>query len=147
RPREIALTVDIGRASMAGVDVRGISGTFKLDPAGITFDRVRIADLAEAAFNLNGRMEGALEAPRGTVTFDVDARGLDGTIAVLSKYWPEAAEPLRHAASRIVPLKAHAMLGIEPVSSTDPRGSSKIKVALDGTAGALRMKLGVDASG
>lgn len=147
RPRDIGLTVDIGRATLAGVDIKGVSGTFKLDPAGITFDRVRIADLADAAFNLNGRMEGALEAPRGTVTFDVDARGLDGTVAVLSKYWPEGVEPLRHAASRAVPLKAHATLGIEPVSSTDPRGNSKIKLALDGTAGALRMKLGADASG
>ena len=147
RPRDIALAVDIGRATLAGMDIKGVSGTFKLDPAGITFDRVRIADLADAAFNLNGRMEGALEAPRGTVTFDVDARGLDGTVAVLSKYWPEAAEPLRHAASRIVPLKAHATLGIEPVSSTDPRGNSKVKLALDGTAGALRMKFGADAAG
>jgi uncharacterized protein involved in outer membrane biogenesis len=147
RPRDVALTVDVGRATMAGVDIKGVSGTFKLDPDGVTFDRVRIADLADAAFNLNGRMEGALETPRGTVTFDVDARGLDGTVAVLSKYWPEAAEPLRHAASRIVPLKAHATLGIEPVSSTDPRGSSKVKLALDGTAGALRVKFGADAAG
>jgi len=147
RPRDIALTVDVGRATVAGVDVKGVSGSFKLDPAGITFDHVRIADLADAAFNLNGRVEGALEAPRGTVTFDVDARALDGTVAVLSKYWPRAAETLRHAASRIVPLKAHATLGIEPVSSTDPGGNSKIKLALEGNAGALRMKFGADAAG
>jgi large subunit ribosomal protein L24 len=147
RPRDVALTVDVGRATIAGVEVKGVSGTFKLDPAGVTFDHVRIADLGDAAFNLNGRMEGALDAPRGTVTFDVDARGLDSTAAVLAKYMPEAAEPLRHAASRIVPLKAHATLGIEPVSSTDPRGNSKIKLALEGTAGALRMKFGADAAG
>jgi len=147
RPREISLTVDIGRANMAGIDVKGVSGTFKLDPAGVTFDRVRIADLADAAFNLNGRMEGALDAPRGTVTFDVDARGLDGTVAVLGKYLPEAAEPLRHAAARIVPLKARATLGIEPVSSTDPRGNSKVKLDLEGTAGALRTKIGAEAAG
>jgi len=147
RPREIALTVDIGRATLAGVDVRGVSGTFKLDPAGVTFDRVRIADLADAAFSLNGRMEGALDAPRGTVTFDVDARGLDGTVAVLEKYLPEAAAPLRHAAARIVPLKTHATLGIEPESPTDPRGISKIKLALEGSAGALRMKIGAEAAG
>jgi large subunit ribosomal protein L24 len=81
------------------------------------------------------------------MTFDVDARGLDGTLAVLSKYWPEAAEPLRHAASRIVPLKAHATLGIEPVSSIDARGNSRVKLALDGTAGSLRLKFGADAAG
>jgi large subunit ribosomal protein L24 len=147
RPREVSLSVDIGRASVAGIDVKGVSGTFKLDPEGITFDRVRIADLADAAFNLNGRMEGALDAPRGTVTFDVDARGLDGTVAVLANYLPQAAEPLRHAAGRIVPLKARATLGIEPVSSTNPRGPSKIKFALDGSAGALRLKIGTEASG
>ncbi|MEA2878978.1 MAG: hypothetical protein QOF14_4174, partial [Hyphomicrobiales bacterium] len=147
RPREIALTVDIGRANMAGIAVKGVSGTFKLDPAGVTFDKVRIADLADAAFNLNGRMEGALDAPRGTVTFDVDARGLDGTVAVLAKYLPEAAEPLRHAAARIVPLKARATLGIEPVSSTDPRSNSKVKLDLEGTAGALRTKIGAEAAG
>ena len=84
--RRSALAVDIGRANVAGIDVKGVSGTFKLDPDGLTFDKVRIADLADAAFNLNGRMEGALDAPRGTVTFDVDARGLDGTVAVLAKY-------------------------------------------------------------
>src|SRR4029434_5136709 len=98
------------RATVAGIEVKGVSGTFKLDPAGVTFDKVRIADLADAAFSLNGRMEGALAAPRGTVTFDVDARGLDGTVTVLAKFLPDAAEPLRHAASRIVPLNARATL-------------------------------------
>ncbi len=147
RPRDIALKVDIGRANVAGVDVKGVSGTFKLDPAGITFDQVHIADLGDASFNLNGRMEGALDAPRGTVTFDVDARGLDGTAAVLAKYWPEAAGVVRHAAARIVPLKTHATLGVEPVSSTDPGGPSKVKLVLDGTGGALRMKFDGEAAG
>ena len=146
-PREIALTVDVGRANVAGIDVKGVSGTFKLDPAGVTFDRVRVADLAEAAFNLNGRMEGALDAPRGTVDFDVDARGLDGTVAVLSKYWPQAAEPVRQMASKVTPLKAKVTLGIEPVLSTDPQGASKVKFALDGTGGALRMKATAEAAG
>ena len=147
RPRDIALKVDIGRANVAGVDVKGVSGTFKLDPAGITFDQVHIGDLGDASFNLNGRMEGALDAPRGTVTFDVDARGLDGTAAVLAKYWPEAAGVVRHAAARIVPLKTHATLGVEPVSSTDPGGPSKVKLVLDGTGGALRMKFDGEAAG
>jgi large subunit ribosomal protein L24 len=147
RPRMISLAVDIGRATMAGIDVKGVSGTFKLDPDGLTFDKVRIADLADAAFNLNGRMEGALDAPRGTVTFDVDARGLDGTVAVLTKYLPQVAAPLRQAAPKITPLKAQATLGIEPVSSTDPRGRRKIKLALDGSAGALRTRLVAEASG
>ena len=125
RPRVISLNVDVGRATVAGIDVKGISGTFKLDPEGLTFDKVRVADLADAAFDLNGRMEGALDAPRGTVTFDIDARGLDGTVAVLSKYLPQVAGPLRQAAPKITPLKTRATLGIEPVSSTDPSGPAQ----------------------
>jgi uncharacterized protein involved in outer membrane biogenesis len=147
RPRVIALNVDVGRATVAGIDVKGISGTFKLDPEGLTFDKVRVADLADAAFDLNGRMEGALEAPRGTVTFDIDARGLDGTVAVLSQYLPQVAGPLRQAAPKITPLKTRATLGIEPVSPTDQTARRKIKLALDGTAGAMRMKAGIEASG
>ena len=48
---------------------------------------------------------------------------------------------------KIVPLKARATLGIEPVSPTDPRGNSKVTLALDGTAGTLRMKIGAEAAG
>jgi hypothetical protein len=139
--------MDIGRATLAGIDVKGVSGTLKLDPEGLTFDKVRIADLADAAFNLNGRMEGALDAPRGTVTFDVDARGLDGTIAVLDRYFPQAAEPLRQAAGKITPLKTQVTLAIEPISSAQPTSRSKVRLALEGTAGALRTKLSAEATG
>lgn len=147
RPRAGSLSMDIGRATMAGIDVKGISGTLKLDPEGLTFDKVRVADLADAAFSLNGRMEGALDAPRGTVTFDVDARGLDGTVAVLDKYFPQAAGPLRQAAGRITPLKTQVTLGIEPMSPTQPTTQSRIKLAVDGTAGALRTKVSAEATG
>ena len=147
RPRAGSLSMDIRRATLAGIDVKGVSGTLKLDPEGLTFDKVRIADLADATFGLNGRMEGALDAPRGTVTFDVDARGLDGTVAVLDRYFPQAAGPLRRAAGKITPLKTQVTLGIEPASPTQPTSQSKIKLALDGNAGALRAKVNAEATG
>ncbi len=147
RPRAGSLGMDIGRATLAGIDIKGISGTLKLDPEGLTFDKVRIADLADAAFSVNGRIEGALDAPRGTVTFDVDARGLDGTVAVLDKYFPQVAGPLRQAAGKIVPLRTQVTLGVEPVSATQPTSQSRVKLALDGTAGALRAKVSAEATG
>jgi len=147
RPRAGSLALDIGRATIAGIDVKGISGTLKLDPEGLTFDHVRVADLADAAFGVNGRMEGALDTPRGTVSFDVDARSLDGTVAVLDKYFPQLAAPLRSAAANITPLKTQATLGVEPLSPTEPAGASKVKLVLDGSAGALRVKLGAEAAG
>jgi large subunit ribosomal protein L24 len=147
KPRAGSLVLDIGRATLAGIDVKGISGTLKLDPEGLTFDHVRVADLADATFGLNGRMEGALDTPRGTVTFDIDARSLDGTAAVLERYLPQLAPPLRHAAAKITPLKTQVTLGIAPLAASEPQGASRVKLAMDGTAGALRMKLGAEAAG
>jgi len=143
RPGEVALTADIGRATVAGVEAKGVKGTLKLDPAGLTFDRVQVADLAGAAFSLNGRMDGPLSAPQGNVTFDVDARGLEGTAAVLAKFLPQTAEPLRAAAAKLTPLKARATLNLERAAA----GGSTAKLALDGTAGALRLRLSTEASG
>jgi uncharacterized protein involved in outer membrane biogenesis len=143
RPREVALTANIGRATIAGVEAKGVSGTLKLDPAGLSFDRVQVADLAGAAFSLNGRMDGPLSAPQGNVTFEVDARGLEGTAAVLAKFLPQAAEPLRAAAAKLTPLKARATLNLERATA----GGSAAKLALEGTAGALRVRLTTDATG
>ncbi|MEA2930201.1 MAG: hypothetical protein QOG38_2629, partial [Hyphomicrobiales bacterium] len=143
RPGEVALTADIGRATVAGVEAKGVKGTLKLDPAGLTFDRVQIADVAGAAFSLNGRLDGPLSAPQGNVTFEVDARGLEGTAAVLAKFLPQAAEPLRAAAAKLTPLKARATLHLERATA----GGSNAKLALEGTAGALRLRLSTEASG
>jgi large subunit ribosomal protein L24 len=143
RPGEIALTADIGRATVAGVEAKGVKGTLKLDPAGLSFDRVQVADLAGAAFSLNGRVEGPLSSPQGNVTFDVDARGLEGTAAVLARFLPQTAEPLRAAAAKLTPLKARATLNLERATA----GGSTAKLALDGTAGALRLRLATEATG
>jgi large subunit ribosomal protein L24 len=143
RPGEIALTADIGRATVAGVEAKGLKGTVKLDAAGLAFDRVQIADLAGAAFSLNGRMDGPLSAPQGNLTFDVDARGLEGTAAVLARFLPQAAEPLRAAAPKLTPLKVRATVNLEKAVA----GGSTAKIALDGTAGALRLRLSTEATG
>lgn len=143
RPGEIALTADIGRATVAGVEAKGVKGTLTLDPAGLSFDRVQVADLAGASFNLNGRMDGPLSAPQGKVTFDVDARGLDGTAAVLARFLPQTAEPVRVAAAKLTPLKARVTLNLERAAA----GGSTAKLALDGTAGALSVRIATEATG
>lgn len=142
RPGEVALTADVGRATVAGVEVNGIKGKLTLDPAGLAFDNLQIADLAGASFNLNGRMNGPMSAPQGNVAFDVDARNLDGTIAVLTKFLPQAAEPLRGAAGKLTPLKARVTLNLEKAAS-----GSTAKLGVDGTAGALRIRLSTEATG
>ena len=142
RPGEVTLNIDVGRATIAGVEAKRVSGALKLDPTGLSFDRVQIGDLAGAAFNLNGRLEGPLSAPQGSVAFDVDARSLEGTVAVLTKFLPQAAEPLRRAGPTITPLKARVTLDL----ARNPAGSTA-KLALDGTAGVLRLRFSTEASG
>ena len=73
--------------------------------------------------------------------------GSTAPIAVLDKYFPQAAAPLRQAAGKITPLKTQVTLGIEPVSPTQPTSQSKVRLALDGTAGALRAKVSAEAAG
>lgn len=145
RPGEISLSADIGRATVAGVEVKGVSGKLKFDRSGLAVDRIQVTDLAGAALTLNGRVDGALTAPRGNVTFDIDARGLDGVVAVLGKFLPQAAEPVRKVAATITPLKARATFGVEPAPASAP--GSLAKLALDGSAGLLRVKLSGEATG
>ena len=69
---------------------------------------------------------------------------------------PQVAEPVRQAAAKITPLKARATLAIEPVSSTNLRGDSKVKlgarrhrrrVAHEVRRGSRRRYRGADAAG
>jgi large subunit ribosomal protein L24 len=143
KPGEVALTADIGRATIAGVEAKGVKGTLTLDVNGLSFDRVQVADLAGASFNLNGRMDGPLSAPQGSVAFDVDARGLEGTTAVLEKFLPEAAAPVRGAAAKLTPLKARVTLKLERAAA----GGSTAKLSLDGNAGALVLRIATEATG
>ncbi len=143
RPDEIALAVDINRATMAGVEVKGVNGKFRFDAAGLVFDGVSIADLGGAALRLDGRLDGGMMAPRGNVALDLDARSLDGALVVLTKYWPQAAEPLRRVSGRLTPLKLRANLALDRPAS----GQSTAKLAFEGNAGTLRVRLSSEATG
>src|SRR5262249_34753177 len=51
------------------------------------------------------------------------------------------------AAAQITPLRTKATLTVEPLSSIEPQGPSRVKLALDGGAGMLRVKLATEAAG
>jgi uncharacterized protein involved in outer membrane biogenesis len=142
-PGETALAIEIGRATIAGVEAKDASVKLRLDADGLVLDRVAFGDFGGAAFNLNGRIESPFSAPHGAVTLDLDARSLDGSLALLAKFAPDAAEAARRMAPRLVPIKTHATLSL----AADRGAAGPSKLTLDGTAGPVRLRLAAQASG
>src|ERR1700730_1390026 len=130
-PGETALAIDIGRATVAGLEAKDAAVKLRLDAGGLVLERVAVSDFGGAAFNLSGRIESPFAGPHGAVTLDADARNLDGVLALLARVVPEAAETARSLAARLVPLKTHATLTL--ARERGAAGSSKLSI--EGTAG------------
>jgi large subunit ribosomal protein L24 len=142
-PGETALAIEIGRATIAGVEATDADVKLRLDAGGLVLERVAFGDFGGAAFNLSGRIESPFVAPHGAVTLDLDARSLDGALALLARFAPDAAETARRVAPRLVPMKTHASLSL----AADRGAAGPSKLTIDGTAGPVRLRLGAQASG
>lgn len=145
RPRDIALAVELGRASIAGYTARNISAKLRYNGGGLQLDQLSVADLGGAAFAASGRIDTALPAPRGHLAVDFDARELGGVTALLATVAPHAAERLRRESARLAPAKLQAQLNIDAA-----RGgvlASTAKLTVDGRLGAMRVSLAGDATG
>jgi uncharacterized protein involved in outer membrane biogenesis len=142
-PGETALAIDIGRATVAGLEAKDAAVKLRLDAGGLVLERVAVSDFGGAAFNLSGRIESPFAGPHGAVTLAADARSLDGVLALLARFAPDAAETARSLAARLVPLKTQATLTL--ARERGAAGSSKLSI--EGTAGAVRLRLGAQANG
>jgi uncharacterized protein involved in outer membrane biogenesis len=114
RPGEIALAVDIGRASYAGVEARKAQATLTYDHSGLRIERLSIADIAGAAVDASGRLDSTADAWRGSIAVSLAAPRLDGLTVLADKFFPQASDALRKYGPRIAPLKVSAKLDLEP---------------------------------
>jgi uncharacterized protein involved in outer membrane biogenesis len=144
-PAEVALTADVGEATIAGVNAKNAHLKLALDTNGLVFDRLSIADLGGAAIEAKGRMSAPWSAPRGMLSFDLDARTLDSTLALLAKFTPSIADRIRAVAARLSPIKAHAVLAMSGADASAAATASKFD--LSGVAGAVRLQLGASTTG
>jgi uncharacterized protein involved in outer membrane biogenesis len=144
-PREGALSLKIGRASVLGVQAKQADVNLRIDANGLDIDPLMVADFGGAALAVRGRIDTRMEAPRGTVTLDLDARTLDGVLAVMEKFAPETAAQLRRLAGRVTPVLLRASLTMDPGAAANSLASAKFKA--DGRAGTLRLAVLGDASG
>jgi uncharacterized protein involved in outer membrane biogenesis len=144
-PSDVTLALDIGVATVAGVQAKGLKGKLKFDADGIVLDRIAVADLGGAAVELAGRIDGLAETPHGTVTADLDARTLDGIAAVLAKFAPTTVDAVQLAASKLASAKLRATLTLDPVGRD--AGTQSAKVTITGRAGPARVSIVAEASG
>jgi uncharacterized protein involved in outer membrane biogenesis len=144
-PREGAISLHVGRATAAGVQIKQADVKARIDAHQIDIEQLSIADIGGAKLAVNGRIDTKLLPPRGTMTLDLDAQSLDGVLAVLEKFAPEKAEPLRRIAGRASPLFVRATLTVDPGAAGATLASATLKLNAQGGR-TLRVSLIGDAS-
>jgi hypothetical protein len=144
KPGEIALAIDVGRATFAGVEVKGAATNVGIDASGIRIERLSVSDLAGAALNASGRID-STSSPRGAVTLAFDAQKLDGVAALVSRFAPAFADRIRHVAQNATPAKLNATLNMDPLPGEPSKSIAKLIV--DGRLGTAHINLNANASG
>ncbi|HZP78498.1 MAG TPA: AsmA-like C-terminal region-containing protein [Pseudolabrys sp.] len=144
KPAEMALAFDIGRATIAGVTATNAKAQLRLGGNGLQIDNLSVADLGGANVSASGRLDTSVSNPRGTLAIDLDARDLSGITALLARFAPRVAEPLRRAAPGATAARLKATLDVGPLSGG---AGTLAKVGVDGRIGALRVNIDGQASG
>ena len=142
-PRKVALVLNVGRATFAGVDARGVDARLKFDSGIVQIDRLFIGDLAGAALGIGGSIDELSSQPRGRLTLTIDAKTLAGLTDVTGKFAPQIANALRPFTDRLAPAKIHGVLTVDRTASAD----TVVKLDLGGDLGALRLALDGSATG
>jgi uncharacterized protein involved in outer membrane biogenesis len=144
-PRQVALVLDVGKASVAGVEARTVNAQVKFDAGALRIDRFSIGDVGGVALDISGRIDEVSSQPRGRVAFAADARALGGLINLADRFAPQAAVALRGVADRLAPAKLHGVLVVDRAAAAP--GATAAKLTLDGGFGAMRMALNGEARG
>jgi large subunit ribosomal protein L24 len=150
RPRDIALALDFGRASYAGVEAKGATANLKFDASGLVIERLAIADFGGAVLNASGRIDTTSASPRGSISLALDAQRLAGVTALAARFWPGAADLLARVSQHAPSAKLAAKLDVAPVAAaagakTDTRTSAKL--ALDGAIAGVHIDLAAEGKG
>jgi uncharacterized protein involved in outer membrane biogenesis len=145
RPGEIALALNIGRASYAGVEARKAQAVLTYDHAGLKIERLSIGDIGGASLDASGRVDNAADAWRGSVAMSLTAPRLDGIAVLADRFLPQTSDAIHKYGSRIAPLKINAKLDVEPRPGDGTGGRTAAKLKLDGTIAGIDVNL--DGSG
>ena len=142
RPGEVTLAMEIGKAKIAGFDARNLAARLKLDAGGLAIERLSVGDLGDTSFVATGRIQ-TQSSPGGSITVNLDARDLNGVIALAEKFAPALADPLRRIAARQKTATLQAHVSMESSGADSANG----KIGLTGRFGAIRVNVSASATG
>ena len=143
RPREGTLSLKVDRAVLAGIEAKRADISMRLDANGLGIERLTIADFGGATLAVKGRIDTQSQSPRGALTVDLDARALDGVLALTDKFAPRTSEQLRRLAERVTPVTVRATISVDSGAAASSNASARFKI--DGRAGSFRLALQGDA--
>jgi uncharacterized protein involved in outer membrane biogenesis len=138
-PREGTLSLKIGRAVLAGVEAKRADIDMRIDANGLEIEQLAVDDFGGAALAVKGRIDTKAQTPRGALTLDLDARSLDGVLALADKFAPRAADQIRRSSTRITPVSLRGSLAVDPGASSSAGANARFK--LDGRAGGFRLAM------
>jgi len=136
RPHEMAITADIGRATIAGIAGHDITVRVKSDADRWQIDKLSVADLGGAAFSAKGGLVLAGPSPQGSIAVDFDAPAMAPIMRLLERFAPKAAQALAERAPQAAPAKLHAQFSL---GGDVPAGEAKLDV--DGHLGKVELAL------
>lgn len=150
RPGEVALALDIDRASLAGVPARKAQATLTYDRSGLKIDRLSIADIGGASVDASGRLDSAGGGGnwRGALDLAVAAPTLEGMIALADRFLPadwKAGDALRRWGPRTTPLKLSGRFEVEPPPTAAGRTAARLR--LNGTVAGSAAAIEVSGTG
>lgn len=142
RPGEITLAMEVGLAKIAGFDARDVAAKLKLDAGGLAVERLSIGDLGDTSFVASGRIQ-TQSSPGGSIRVNLDARDLNGVLALSERFAPTLADPLRRLAAR---QKTATLQASVSMASSGAEGASG-KIDLTGKVGAVGVNISASATG
>jgi hypothetical protein len=141
RPQEVELALDVDRARIAGIDTRNATAKIKLNGDRLDIERLSVDALGNASFEVRGRIEAATGSPQGEIDLNLDARELKGIIAVVEKFAPAVADPLRRLAGEQPVAQLRGKLGVESSSPGAVSKRTTARLRVEGQIGAFRLQL------
>ena len=96
-----------------------------------------------AAIEARGQIVTTSASPGGNITVDINAKEMNGLVALADRFANPIAEPLRHLASRQKTAKLRIGASLENISANSVSG----KLALNGNVGAARINMSLGATG
>src|SRR5579871_880885 len=141
RPSEGSLSLNVLRASIDGIEARGMDIGLRFDERALAVERLAIDDLGGTRVAATGGIDIRTLAPRGTIALDPDIRAPDGLTAVVEKFSAPAAAALRGNASRLLPARLQASLASDAQAVREAGMDAGTGFKISGSAGAFAFDL------